>query len=593
MKANKYIFLSLAFSLIFANNTGFANEDINKSDSVVENFYEATDLSDIISKEKERLLEYISEIKNSSNYIKSSDEIKSLYDNSIEFNSRSLQNEDSKWLAYSYDRLKGDIDLIEKLANGIYRGDPDINQNSIFLSDPSYIIAYLKLDKEKQDILDELIKNIDNQVPLEISDFKDLDDNYKLLFYSDWLYPFVEDKDKDGIISTDDDLVEKIKKDKALFEKYRKTKIEERFDIENDQIDDIENTGTGDEDIKTYQNQVSNNEYEPSENENLSPDDQTEIRNSDNSSENIFMASSQSLDEQNSNINQGYSSMFYKNNRTRDFYTLLNEEQRDELDKLDTDGDGVLSVEEIEKSPKYHLPITKEDWIYPFMLDKNEDGLIDESDKTQDIYVYENTEEKNDLSLTTQTHNENGANENLPIEIYSSDFYKNDKTREAYLALTDEQRKTLDEINTDNKYPLTIEEVINSGKYTIPVYKDEWLYPFMIDRNKNGQVGENYYGNTDTTNTNNPSTQISDYTVIADPQVVDTPTLTSPQNTDNTTLTSQPETVNITESAQATTNTSSITNVKTGIKGLRPLIVVLLIASIAYYILKKNKNKNI
>ena len=75
----------------------------------------------------------------------------------------------------------------------------------------------------------------------------------------------------------------------------------------------------------------------------------------------------------------------------------------------------------------------------------------------------------------------------------SSGFYYSDKTRQAYLSLTDSQRSELDRINTDNNKVLTIEEVINSGKFSLPIRRGvDWIYPFMIDRDGDGLVGENY-----------------------------------------------------------------------------------------------------
>lgn len=76
----------------------------------------------------------------------------------------------------------------------------------------------------------------------------------------------------------------------------------------------------------------------------------------------------------------------------------------------------------------------------------------------------------------------------------NSAFYRSSKTRDAYLALTDSQRQELDSMNTDNKNPLTIDELLASNRYSIPIVKGrDWLYPFMLDRNKNGEVGENYF----------------------------------------------------------------------------------------------------
>ena len=76
----------------------------------------------------------------------------------------------------------------------------------------------------------------------------------------------------------------------------------------------------------------------------------------------------------------------------------------------------------------------------------------------------------------------------------NSAFYRSSKTRSAYLGLTESQRVELDSMNTDGKWPLTIEEVLDTGRYSLPIVKGrDWLYPFMLDRNKDGQVGENYF----------------------------------------------------------------------------------------------------
>lgn len=91
---------------------------------------------------------------------------------------------------------------------------------------------------------------------------------------------------------------------------------------------------------------------------------------------------------------------------------------------------------------------------------------------------------------------------------YSSAFYKSNKTRQAYVNLSPERRAELDRMNTDGKAPLTLDEVVASGNYNLPIVKgQDWLYPFMIDKDKDGQVGEKYFkinGKSQTkTNTNN------------------------------------------------------------------------------------------
>lgn len=104
----------------------------------------------------------------------------------------------------------------------------------------------------------------------------------------------------------------------------------------------------------------------------------------------------------------------------------------------------------------------------------------------------------------------------------NSAFYRSKKTRDAYLALTSEQRGELDMMNTDNKMPLTIEEVLATGKYKLPIRKGvDWLYPFMLDKNKNGEVGENYIGpNNGSQSKDSPTTIVQETTVEENTNIV-------------------------------------------------------------------------
>lgn len=78
----------------------------------------------------------------------------------------------------------------------------------------------------------------------------------------------------------------------------------------------------------------------------------------------------------------------------------------------------------------------------------------------------------------------------------SSRFYTNIKTRQAYINLTDQQRAELERIDTNGNGLITISEVLASGRYNLPIKKGvDFLYPFMIDNDNDGEVGENYIGN--------------------------------------------------------------------------------------------------
>lgn len=97
----------------------------------------------------------------------------------------------------------------------------------------------------------------------------------------------------------------------------------------------------------------------------------------------------------------------------------------------------------------------------------------------------------------------------------NSAFYRSKKTRDAYLALTSEQREELDRMNTDNRTPLTIEEVLSTGKYKLPIKEGvDWLYPFMLDKNKNGEVGENYIGESNGSQSKDSPTIIVEETTV-------------------------------------------------------------------------------
>ena len=92
--------------------------------------------------------------------------------------------------------------------------------------------------------------------------------------------------------------------------------------------------------------------------------------------------------------------------------------------------------------------------------------------------------------MDTINNEETKAEDLIDEKFKNSAFYKNSKTKEAYLKLSDDKKEMLDNMNTDGKYPLTIEEVKNSGMFKLPIHKSEWIYPFMIDRNNSGEVGE-------------------------------------------------------------------------------------------------------
>lgn len=485
MKVNKNIILIFSLTFVLSNNLSYASEEYTNqvNTAMDENNADSSSdmLTDEIVKEKEKLINSIEDFKKSINYLDSSDQIRILYDNALTFNSRALDKDNYEWLIFSNNNLKEDIELIESLANSDYQNKENINLESKYFNNPLFKIAYLKLDKSEQDFLDELCKENNDIDLLKISDFTKTENENLLIFFSDWLYPFMDDEYNDGVIASSQVLLDSIKEDEILFETYRTTSYNERN--------------------KLYDNKI--------------------------------------------NIN----------------------------DKL---------------AETNHIPET---------VVLGEDGAENISDSESSKVISENIEKTYDFKDSDTEYNEDDLIDENEIQSDKSIFATNKKTKEAYVKLTDDQKRILNEMNTDGKYPLTIAEVRQSGLFTIPINSDKWIYPFMIDKNNNGKVGE-YDGEFDDMEPGKSSSTSSDtsdkYEVSDSTQLInENEVYTNPSPVENNVITSSPEPVNYTPATSPSINTVQYYNVKTGIKGLKPVLIVLIAGSIAYYFIKRNsKNKN-
>lgn len=576
MKANKYFFLMLVLPVMLVNKTSYASKEepssvtINSINEDNDQMHSSDDSLDNNLKERENLENYIEEIKNSKDYIDSSEEIKLLYDNVIEFNSRALDKNDLDWISYSNTNIKKDIEIIEKLANEYYLDKENINQNSTFFNNPSYKIAYLKLDDEKREVLDSYKKDGDDKEALSISALSDSDEMHALVLYSDWMYPFMDDEDSDGLIVESKILIDALDEDKGLIETFKNTKFEERGELIKYIINNREDDANELDLNNNLENTDETNAIDEEQNDDGSLIDDLNDSVYDQDYDTSQSPDSEELDSDKISKYR-YKSMFYIKNRTRKYYEDLSDEQRDELDSMNTDNDGVLSKEELEASPYYTLPITYGiDWLYPFMYDKNEDGVIDESDRNKIFSA--NETDSNEPQIISTNDKEFSGKDNNQTKPYNSIFYITEKTRAAYENLPDDKKQILDQINTDGKYPLTLEEVEASGLFQIPVKSSDWIYPFMIDKNGNGEVGESYdyFKNSEYTQSSNPSTK----------------------SVDNSVYDSSYQPLAYTYPTSSSNDKISHTNVKTGIKGLGSIVILLIIASIGYYLIKKNGKEN-
>lgn len=516
MKAHKNILLLLSLTLILSNNISYASEEYpNQINPAIEenNVGSSSDeMLDEIAKENDNLINFIEDFKKSTNYLDSSGEIKILYDNAINFYSRALDKDNYEWLVVSRNNLIEDINLIEKIDNSDYQNREDINIESKYFNNPLFKIAYLKLDKSKQDILDDISKEIDDRYLLTISDLANSDNEDLIIFFSDWIYPFMDDEDNDGVIASSRELLDSIKENKNLFDTYKNTNFDERCKLVNEEIGTEDNNINSDKSLislltTNYQNKKLNNEKLVNNDENMS-----------------------------SKIN-----------------------------------------------------------LKPETVVLGEDAPNNINDSETSKIISENIEKSNNFQDSDDEYHEDNLVKEETIQSDNSIFSTHKKTKEAYAKLSDDQKQKLNEMNTDGKYPLTIDEVKRSGEFKIPVKSDVWIYPFMIDRNNSGEVGEydGEFDNMEPSETSKPSSDTSNNDVISDStDLINTNEIsTSTELIENNVSTNTTGPIQNYSSVTYSTEITSNSNVKTGIKGLKPVIIILIVGTIAYYLMKRNNKK--
>lgn len=593
MNKIKLIGASLLAWLVFCANTSYASEDnitdyskaLELSLPEKDTTYSADDLKKLIDQTVTSVA-----------YQTSDDYFKNLYHVSIEnaHDYLGFNSEDDDATTFAYHKFINEIEKIDQLKD---MNLDDVDTDSVFYKNPKYTIAYLNLDKSLQEELDNMKTNDRNF--LTISELEASKKYIPPIFFYEFPYQFMHDKDKDGMVGEWQAETEKLFKNNSLTKAYRKASPDQRRFIKeldadkNGFIDLIEIKKANlvyEDDLEWVRNFIPDKDKESFSKIEEDPTSKTPITKKEEPEltfpetkfiyDPVFIQDDEDIKivNKDSTSKYKYDSIFYIKNRTSSFYENLTDEQRLELDAMNTDGDAYLSIEELEKSENYNLPIDKSHWLYSFMYDKNNDGLINEDDRNPYPKPYEENFAKEDENLQ--------ANDDL----YSSVFYKNEKTRDAYLNLTDEKKKELDEMNTDGKYPLTLDEVKASGKFSIPIKKDrDWIYPFMVDRNNNGEVGEDYeiYENVE----KEPSTEKLENK--KDTQNLDSrkEIVTNPvsQETTNPSRPILKETTTSTIIQPNSSNVKAASNVKTGVSNLNLIYPVIFSSLAGLIILKKYK----
>lgn len=208
----------------------------------------------------------------------------------------------------------------------------------------------------------------------------------------------------------------------------------------------------------------------------------------------------------------------------------------------------------------------------------------------------------NEMNVSENKDGENKDDENKINE--NSAFYKSAKTRikEAYEKLSADQRKKLDQMNTNNDDLLSDDELKADGEFTLPLSDDHYFKPFTA--NVSGSSSSTDTSSSQST-TSGSSTSQSSTSQTTTPSTTTSTSSQTPTTTAQSPIGGTPETVTIggaenksadqtkkeDDKKDAPTNTTSTSYVKTGIKGIAYVGIILLVAIGAYTLLNKNKDK--
>lgn len=107
-------------------------------------------------------------------------------------------------------------------------------------------------------------------------------------------------------------------------------------------------------------------------------------------------------------------------------YEQLSEENKKELNLLDTNKNGTIDIDEFKT--KYELPVTNDMWIYPFMIDEDGDGVINEKVTINTSPINKNNKKPNNQIQNTSINTSKNSNPQQNT-IDTKDFIKVNVTK--------------------------------------------------------------------------------------------------------------------------------------------------------------------
>lgn len=247
---------------------------------------------------------------------------------------------------------------------------------------------------------------------------------------------------------------------------------------------------------------------------------------------------------------------------------------------------------------------------------ENEDLVIDGKNFIASNEVNDDTELETESS-SIENPSQLSETETSQSTNNESAFLTNSATSSKYKELSDAQQREIDAIDSNKDGKLSAEELDKSANYTSSLGEDSWLYPFTEkalesseesddtpeeadDTNEDKQADNDSTADTSTEGTTTEEDKPAvPQTVTIDEDKSKSPELESDNSDDNAddkeearTQTEDKVEEKKEEAPSQTPNTSAASIVKTGIKGLGILVLILVLALIGYYILKKQDKKD-
>lgn len=179
-----------------------------------------------------------------------------------------------------------------------------------------------------------------------------------------------------------------------------------------------------------------------------------------------------------SNEIQTENSAFLNNEKTKDLYNKLSDGQKNELDLLDADKNGVISDSELDNSTNYSSNLDENSWIYPFtekaLAKVGEENLqLKEDPPTTDNLNEQTTESKLPTNNPPQT---------VTIDKSKSPVLEKDKEKTDQK--DDEQSK-----DKNSKTNIAAAKIVKTGISSVWIFAIILLVAvgiyYLLDKNKN------------------------------------------------------------------------------------------------------------